>query len=450
VSIGGPEPLTLGTVMLVAATHAGAPSHWAPFVLVGRTHRWSRRKVLAVTAAAAAGHALVTAMLGGAVGLLGHEVLAPAEAYGERITSFLLLLVGTIYVVLGVRGRAHEHRAKVCEGGAPGHTHPFIVLSLVSMLSLSPCMAVAVAFLAAASYATIAAMAVAYAAVTVISMTLIVSIAMAGAQKLRLNVLERHGQLITGVLLALLGLGVVLSGCKEAKPPPLPKRPAPAIRDDEALMERARSSPIGDRVPLCERVLRDYADGPFATEAAYVLGQDYQALGRVEDARAIHEQIVKRYRHPTSLSTSIDYLVRYWESMGSHETAIPYLKEGVTECRRRLEERPAAWLEADGVLLGDYLVGLDQLEESAAAYRRVLEEASASRELASLSPLTAAERLSALRLRQGDRADARRALDEAERLLERLSLSDPDRAQLLENLHRMRHELESAESGAGK
>src|SRR6185295_18551639 len=99
-------------------------------------------------------------------------------------------------------------------------SHPFIVLSLVSMLSFSPCMAVAAAFLPAPTLATVVALAAAYTTVTVVSMSVIVFVAYYGVERLKLHVFEKHGQLITGVLLALLGIGVALAGCSKTDPTP--------------------------------------------------------------------------------------------------------------------------------------------------------------------------------------------------------------------------------------
>ncbi len=437
------EPLSIGAVVLVAAAHAGAPNHWAPFVLVGHSHRWTRRKLLAVTATAAAGHAIVTSLLGAAVALLGREVFAPAEAYWEVVAACILFVVGAAYVAAGLRGHVHGHASPVCEGGSADHTHPLIVLSLISMLSFSPCMAVAVAFLPAADLGVVVVLAVSYALVTVLSMTIIVAIASAAAERLRLGVLERHGQLITGVLLSLLGLSVVLVGCRKAEPPPVPGATAGVIRDDEALLVKARGSAIRERIALCDRIIREYPDSPSAPQAAFLLGQSHAALRDVESARAAYEMIVEKYRDPMILSIAVDFLWRYWEQKGDPAKAAAHLDEGVKLCRKRLEESPQGWSGADGIALGDYLVGLGRLDDACDVYRRVIDASSPSQDAgSSLSGLSAALRMGQARRRQGKKEDALAALEVAEALASKSTLPESERAQFVETVRRERDEIE--------
>ncbi|MBI1849608.1 MAG: hypothetical protein HYR85_04635 [Planctomycetes bacterium] len=444
--LGGSQPFSVGAVMLVAAIHAGSPNHWAPFVLVGRTHGWSRRKVLAVTASAAAGHAIVTAILGGIVALLNREIQASiqssAETFGERFAAAILVIVGVIYVVIGLRGHVHSHPAPICEDRPPGHSHPFIVLSLVSMLSFSPCMAVAVAFLPAPTLGSVLVLAVAYSVVTVLSMSLIVYVAYFGVERLRLHVFEKHGQLITGVLLALLGLGVALAGCskveKPAADPPAAKK---AITDDEALLERARRAGIAEQIEICERILREYPESPSAFEAAYALQQDYTLKGDGEAARAICEKIVAKYRNPLVLPSALSFLSQYWEGKGDHAKATPYLEAGVALYRDRLAKDPSGWTGADGILLGDSLFGLKRDEEAIAAYRKIIDSATPEVRSTSLQPLTAAQHMADAYLRLGKKDAALAAIDEAGALLEVSPLSESDRKRVREDLRKKRDEI---------
>ena len=47
-----------------ALLHALFPTHWLPFVLVGRAQGWALRRVLAVATVAATGHILFTTLVG--------------------------------------------------------------------------------------------------------------------------------------------------------------------------------------------------------------------------------------------------------------------------------------------------------------------------------------------------------------------------------------------------
>jgi nickel/cobalt transporter (NicO) family protein len=442
--LAGSQPFSIGAVMLVAATHAGSPNHWAPFVLVGRSHGWSRRKVLAVTSAAALGHALITALLGGIVALLGHEMKETAETFGERFAAIVLVTVGIVYVVMGLRGHVHSHEPPPCEDRPPGHSHPFIVLSLVSMLSFSPCMAVAAAFLPAPTFASVIALAAAYATVTVVSMTLIVFVAYYGVERLKLHVFEKHGQLITGVLLALLGIGVALAGCSKTDPMPArPRAPAAAktLSDDEALLQSAHRAPIDQQIALCERILRDYPESASAFDAAHILAQDYPIKGDSEAARAICERIVEKYRNPVALSNAFAYLAQYWEWKGQHEKAKPYLEQGVALLTDALAKDPSGWTGPSGILLADWLYGLGRDDEAIAAYRKIIDASTPKIRAESLQPLSAAQHMADAYRRSGKPAEAKAALDEAEKLLVASPLDAAAREKIRDDLKKKREEI---------
>ena len=54
----------LGAGLLAAFLHAVLPTHWLPFVLVGRALAWGVPRVLAASAAAAAAHIATTTVAG--------------------------------------------------------------------------------------------------------------------------------------------------------------------------------------------------------------------------------------------------------------------------------------------------------------------------------------------------------------------------------------------------
>ena len=64
----------LGAGFVTAFLHAALPTHWLPFVLVGRGQRWSLPQVLgAVTAAGLAHIAATDAIYHVSVGLVGRK-----------------------------------------------------------------------------------------------------------------------------------------------------------------------------------------------------------------------------------------------------------------------------------------------------------------------------------------------------------------------------------------
>src|ERR1035437_10221369 len=58
----------------VAFLHAAIPTHWLPFVAVGRARGWSHRRILASVALAGGGHVIATTVLGVGLAWFGFEL----------------------------------------------------------------------------------------------------------------------------------------------------------------------------------------------------------------------------------------------------------------------------------------------------------------------------------------------------------------------------------------
>ena len=54
----------LGVGFATAFLHAALPTHWLPFVLVGRGQRWTLTQVLTTVAIAGSAHIITTAVVG--------------------------------------------------------------------------------------------------------------------------------------------------------------------------------------------------------------------------------------------------------------------------------------------------------------------------------------------------------------------------------------------------
>src|ERR671916_1643220 len=105
----------LATGFAVAFLHAAIPTHWLPFVLVGRGQGWSPRKILGVSVLAGGGHVASTALLGlvlTGAGMALDQVLGPWLA---RAAGVLLVGFGLYYLLLR---RPHVHRMALPGGGS--------------------------------------------------------------------------------------------------------------------------------------------------------------------------------------------------------------------------------------------------------------------------------------------------------------------------------------------
>lgn len=123
----------------VAFLHAAIPTHWLPFVAIGRARGWSRRQILAAVALAGGGHIVATTLLGVGLAGFGFEL-------NERFDEIFHWAVAGILVGLGLwlAFRApHGQSCQHCQGRPlrlqPGSTDRAALWGLFLTLTLSPC-----------------------------------------------------------------------------------------------------------------------------------------------------------------------------------------------------------------------------------------------------------------------------------------------------------------------
>ena len=213
----------LATGFVVAFLHAAIPTHWLPFVLVGRAQGWSARKILTVSILAGGGHVASTALLGlilmGA-GMALDQLLGPWLA---RAAGLLLIGFGLYYLLMR---KPHVHRLALAGGGsmAVAETDALqrryasdraAILGLVGLLTFSPCESFLPVYLSGTSYgwSGFLLLSAVLAAATVVAMTLFTGIVLLGFSRLRLRAVERYESVLLGTTLCVLGvLVMVLEG----------------------------------------------------------------------------------------------------------------------------------------------------------------------------------------------------------------------------------------------
>jgi hypothetical protein len=202
----------LGAGFATAFLHAALPTHWLPFVLVGRGQRWSLPQVLGAVAAAGLAHIATTAVVGALIVAAGLAMDQWISGLLPWTSAGLLFLFGLFYL-----GRAIL-RAPVIAGGPPlalsepTVSHAAAFWGLVVMMALSPGEVLLPIYLSQATEGplVLAALTLAFAAGTVLGMAVFTVLARAGWSVLRLERWARYEGVVLGLALILIGLLVVL------------------------------------------------------------------------------------------------------------------------------------------------------------------------------------------------------------------------------------------------
>jgi hypothetical protein len=199
-----------GTGFSVAFLHAAIPTHWLPFVAIGRARGWSTRRTLAAVMFAGGGHVLATTALGVAIAWFGFEMDHAFEHAFHWIVAALLVGLGAW---LAFR-KPHGHDCEHCQGHpgkfSSGGTDRSVMWGLFLMLTLSPCELFLPVYLTAVPYgwSGVAWLSGVLAVATLLGMTGLTWMTLRGIDRLRWRWLARPDPRIVGGLLCLLGVFV--------------------------------------------------------------------------------------------------------------------------------------------------------------------------------------------------------------------------------------------------
>ena len=193
------------TAFAVAFLHAALPTHWLPFVLVGRAQKWSTGRTLGVTLLAGVGHVGLTIALGLALVLAGMALQPSLGGLFHWIVGGLMIAVGLFYIA---RGR-HNHALPEASRRVYASDRAAIA-ALVTLLTLSPCEAFLPYYLAGMEHGWVAflVLSAVLMAATAAGMLIFTSLSLAGFKRLGLQWVERYEETILGAALVLVGLAV--------------------------------------------------------------------------------------------------------------------------------------------------------------------------------------------------------------------------------------------------
>jgi hypothetical protein len=202
----------LGVGFATAFLHAALPTHWLPFVLVGRGQRWSLPRVLTTVAIAGSAHIVTTAVVGGLIVAAGLVMDQWIAGLLPGLSAGLLFLFGAFYL-----GKALL-RPTILAGGPslalsePTVSHAAAFWGLVVMMAVSPGEVLLPIYLSQATEGPVVliALTLAFGVGTVLGMAVFTVLARAGWSVLRLERWARYEGIILGLALILIGLLVIL------------------------------------------------------------------------------------------------------------------------------------------------------------------------------------------------------------------------------------------------
>jgi nickel/cobalt exporter len=213
----------------VAFFHAALPTHWLPFVLAAHGQNWGHAKALTVTAAAGLGHTMFTTALSVLLLWVGLETQRLTGDVFPFIAGSVLALFGAYYVFRQFRrgGHGHHHyhwlrQVHHQDDHGPGHTHETasrsgvsdaaVILSLLGLLTLSPCVGFLPVYLSRVAYdgSGFLIVSAVLALTTLAGMVLITWLNLPGLEHVRFSTLERYESSILGALLILLGAAIIV------------------------------------------------------------------------------------------------------------------------------------------------------------------------------------------------------------------------------------------------
>lgn len=227
------------TGFTVAFFHAAIPTHWLPFVLVGRARNWSRTKILTVTIAAGLGHVTLTSLLGLIIAWLGFQFDERFEHIFPWVSGGVLFVLGGYYFWRQWRGEGichhsppgGHHKPSVHCGHEDQHEHshwdhelkesPLVeaekgdwaaISGLFVMLTLSPCEGFLPIYLSGVRFGWhgFFVLSAILAVAALAAMTLLTWLTLVGLDRFRIKNFERYEAGLLGVLFTMLGVLVLM------------------------------------------------------------------------------------------------------------------------------------------------------------------------------------------------------------------------------------------------
>ncbi len=200
----------LAGAFLVSVAHAILPDHWLPLILISRAEKWSQAETLWITVLVTIPHLVSTILLGFLMGMIGLRLSASHEALMGIVAPAMFVLIGLIYVYRNYRAEGHHHGADISNLG--DRSKRKVVTLMATALFFSPCVSIGSYFfvVGAEGVASMALVSIIYVVVTLGVLLLMVTLGRRGVERIQWHFLEHNENLITGLVLIVIGLFIFL------------------------------------------------------------------------------------------------------------------------------------------------------------------------------------------------------------------------------------------------
>jgi putative Mn2+ efflux pump MntP len=200
----------LAGAFLVSVAHAILPDHWLPLILISRAEKWSQAETLWVTVLVTIPHLVSTILLGFLMGMIGLRLSASHETLMGIVAPAMFVLIGLIYVYRNYRAEGHHHGADISNLG--DRSKRKVVTLMATALFFSPCVSIGSYFfvVGAEGVASMALVSIIYVVVTLGVLLLMVTLGRRGVERIQWHFLEHNENLITGLVLIVIGLFIFL------------------------------------------------------------------------------------------------------------------------------------------------------------------------------------------------------------------------------------------------
>lgn len=197
----------------VALVHVAIPTHWLPFVLVGRAQGWTLARVMTAAAAAAVGHIATTSVAGVLILLAGRFMEQWIQGVLHYAAAALLLGFGLFYLARAFQRRVALAGVTDQTAAPPPRVDDRAAWwGVVGALALSPGEVLLSFYLTGDTHGWpgLVALSVVFLAGTLAGMAALITVTWAGMAHFRMDRLARYESAILGTVLVLLGVAVVV------------------------------------------------------------------------------------------------------------------------------------------------------------------------------------------------------------------------------------------------